>query len=84
MKTTQTSSPVVRPGQIWSDNDPRANGRRLYVESVVFGPYPYARCLSYYGTRVKGQERPTRISLNRFNQNRRSGYTLVREARAVA
>jgi hypothetical protein len=31
-----TDTPNVRPGQIWADNDPRAAGRTLRVESVYY------------------------------------------------
>lgn len=28
------STPQVRPGQVWADNDPRSNGRMLLVNSI--------------------------------------------------
>jgi hypothetical protein len=86
----------VHPGQLWADNDPRAQGRTLEVVALVrsrgdlgdrWSRSPrYAYCIvasDREGTRQSGALQPTWIALSRFRP-RRNGYRLVREAPGVA
>ena len=59
----------VQPGQIWKDNDKRTQ-RTLLILTVSDG-YAYVEC--------KETSRRTKIRLNRFNPNRQTGYTLVKD-----
>src|ERR1017187_3681921 len=82
--------PVVRPGQIWADNDPRSEGRTLQVLRIEEG-----RALCVVRTNSnwvqewideRDSKNPpsdrrganTRINLKRFDGSGR-GYKLVRE-----
>lgn len=58
-----TSTPTVRAGQVWADNDKRSRGRRVNVDEH------HALVQSSTGTR-------TRIRLDRFRPNS-TGYRLL-------
>jgi len=60
----------VKIGQLWSDNDKRTN-RTLRIDKVEDG-YAYAHCLE--------TKKNSRIRLDRFNENRTTGYTLIENA----
>jgi hypothetical protein len=75
--------PVVRPGQVWADADPRSEGRTLRVVEVTevrvlcevvtqSTPGEYGR----HPTDTRG--RLTRIALARFRPTAR-GYRLVQD-----
>lgn len=68
---------VVRPGQIWADNDKRARGRQVRVEAVddthATVVLVVARHEDILGARPK---RCTRIRLDRFKPTS-TGYRLV-------
>lgn len=74
--------PTVRPGQVWADADPRAEGRTLRVVQVsevrvlceVVTPYTEGRLPEARDTRG----RRTRIALDRFRPGAR-GYRLVQD-----
>lgn len=57
----------VQVGQVWKDNDPRRN--RTLIVREVGTEYAYCFC--------KEKGRTTRIRLDRFNENRQTGYTKV-------
>lgn len=76
---------TVRPGQIWQDNDPRAEGRRVRVVELT-GTHAIVELHSPradYSPRGAGYPpakpgRRTRIRLDRFRPTN-SGYTLVED-----
>jgi hypothetical protein len=82
--------PEVKPGQIWADNDKRATGRTIRVDSIEGGK---AVCTiltnpDYYDREVKAgrsawvvdkRGKTTKISISRFRPTN-SGYRLVKEA----
>lgn len=79
-----TLSPEVKIGQVWADNDKRANGRQVRVVGFVTeGGTDYALVEQNKARQVRKpgeQNRPgrrTRIRLDRFNPRRQTGYTLV-------
>lgn len=91
------TAPVVRPGQVWADNDPRSAGRTLRVDSiddhkatctVLTNPTETQELLD--GVRetpawARPQDRrgkSTRISLARFVPSS-TGYRLVQDAPEV-
>lgn len=75
----------VREGQTWADNDPRAKGRTLRVESIVptdEGGYAVCKVLTVPLASRAGRRRrlngQVRIALRRFKPNR-NGYRLISE-----
>lgn len=66
---------VVRPGQVWADNDKREKGRRLIRVVLVDEVAQYALVAPYTG-RDNAKGRVTRIRLNRFKPTS-TGYRLV-------
>lgn len=74
--------PKVRPGQVWADNDPRAEGRTLRVVEVT---EVRALCEVISQSQAPGfvhatdtRGRLTRIALARFRATAR-GYRLVQD-----
>lgn len=70
-----SEEPDVRARQVWEDNDPRSDGRRVVIVEVVRGAQP-----PYAEVRPVGNPsgRRTRIRLSRF-RDVASGYKLVQE-----
>lgn len=62
-------TPKVRPGQVWADNDKRASGRTMRVESVD----------SRYAMVVDSRGRRSRILVERMRPTS-TGYRLLEEA----
>lgn len=76
-----TDLPEVKPGQVWADNDPRSQPRKIQVLRVE-GRFAYVRThtFSAHAAAYPGAGRKeTRIQLVRFNPNRMTGYTLIGE-----
>lgn len=82
--------PQVKTGQVWADNDYRANGRQVTVLGIVSEfvggeLVDYALVSQNKARQVRKpgeQNRPgrrTRIRLDRFRPWRRTGYTLVQD-----
>ncbi len=74
MSVKPVQNPPVKVGQVWRDNDPRAEGKQFRIDSISNG-----------FIRVVGLESgvKTRISKSRFNlSGRHRGYTLVLDAPA--
>jgi hypothetical protein len=85
----KVSTPQVRPGQVWADNDKRAAGRTLRVDRIENGK---AVCTvltnsDYYQREVEAGRsawvvdkvgKTTRISLQRFKPTN-TGYRLVED-----
>jgi hypothetical protein len=80
--------PEVRVGQVWADNDHRANGRQVTVLAIIsefVGEelVDFALVAQNKARQVRKpgeQNRPgrrTRIRLDRFRPSRKTGYTLV-------
>lgn len=75
----------VKPGQVWADNDPRHEHRRLIRVVRVTGPSDArpnsARCVAWYedGPHANRDARDTWIRLDRFRPTA-TGYRLVSEA----
>jgi uncharacterized membrane protein len=75
----------VRVGQVWSDNDHRAQGRTIKVvaidpEHIVGNRYATVEVVTDRSDIVNptvGQTR--RVLLRRFIPTRQSGYTLVKD-----
>lgn len=66
---------LLEVGQTWRDNDPRSNGRKIYIESLEYDlnvRYAHCRSGSQNGRRVK-------IRCDRFFLKGRNGYTLVED-----
>jgi hypothetical protein len=73
-----TTTPNVRPGQVWADNDPRGYGRQVRVIDVDHR-YAYVRG---HDSRGGWNGRPSRISLSSLrpdSKGQRTGYHLVRD-----
>jgi len=79
----------VRPGQLWADNDARAEGRTLRVDRIA-GDYAVCTVLTNSALNQAALDegkswardmrgRPATILLRRFRPGR-SGYTLIKEA----
>lgn len=74
-----TPLPIVKPQQIWADNDPREKGRTLRVVSVGVNS---ARCevvTVAAGSSDRAIGKTRMIALARFRPTS-NGYTLVNEA----
>lgn len=75
--------PAVRVGQVWRDNDPRAEGRTIRVEEIYEeAGRVYARCANVTVGKNTGDYAVganVRIMVKRFRPVR-SGYTLVKDA----
>ena len=78
---------VVKPGQIWADNDPRSAGRTLRVERIdggkavctVLTNITPVKADLQHGVLVSDRRgETTRISLARFKPTS-SGYRLIRD-----
>ncbi len=75
----------ILPGQVWLDNDPRENGtRRIVVVEIhrdmhrnTGGRSDYAEVVA---KRAGKKDRRSFVRLDRFNPNRRDGYTLIQDA----
>jgi hypothetical protein len=69
------ATPVVRPGQVWEDKDPREPGRQVKVVDVDGGESGIAICEVVFGTgqRPNAWGRKTRIRVSRL----RSGFRLA-------
>ena len=63
--TSNNTQPTVEPGQIWADNDKRANGRHVTIQSID----------ATHATVTDGK-RTSRIRLDRFRPTS-TGYRLV-------
>ncbi|HEY3701020.1 MAG TPA: hypothetical protein VGL32_02075 [Acidimicrobiales bacterium] len=83
-------SAPVRVGQVWADNDKRANGRLVEVLAILVDDgVQYALVRQTQARKVgegglSEQNRPgrkTRIRVDRFQPQRQTGYTLVQDAR---
>lgn len=78
--------PGIRVGQVWSDNDKRAVGRRIEVlaidpESIVGERRALVKVVRDRDgiiTPTLGQTR--RVLLRRFVPTRQTGYSLVKDA----
>lgn len=68
----------VQPGQVWADNDPRANGRRVRIVSVDATHATVEVTAGRWGS-APTVGRTSRISLGRFKPTS-TGYRLVTNA----
>lgn len=80
------STPDVRPGQIWADNDKRSSGRTIRVDEIIGSPQGdrVAVCTiltnrdaadpNDWGTDMRG--RKVRIKVRRFRPTS-TGYRLI-------
>ncbi len=74
--TRYPGTPAAAPRQVWADNDSRANGREVRIDSIEAG---YAHCTviaGAAGTHVSGKG-TARILLSRFIPNA-TGYRFLR------
>lgn len=85
-----STTPDVRPGQIWADNDKRSAGRKVRVIAIEDAsgwdggkrrPLVPARAVveQVVGRHNEGTGRRTRIRLDRFRPTS-TGYRLVQDA----
>ncbi|WBP89504.1 hypothetical protein [Kitasatospora cathayae] len=75
---------IIRPGQIWADNDKRGYGRKIRVEAVDATHatvVPVAVTPQGAVTLLPGRQ--TRIRLDRLRPTS-TGYRLVRDAEPTA
>lgn len=75
-RTQYPGTPEPGPKQVWGDNDKRAAGREVRVDSIVSD---FAHCTviaGSHGTKVSGKG-TTRIHLDRFVPNA-TGYKYLR------
>lgn len=89
---TNRDQEIVKPGQVWADNDKRSGQRTLRVERLteylyssggLIGPVPYAVCTvltDRSGKPVKSGRR-VEIRVSRFRPTS-TGYRLVSEAQS--
>lgn len=76
------STPDVRPGQIWANNDKRSAGRKVRIVAIDEQPDPRKPGSTGYAVVEQVTGRRTRIRLDRFRPTT-TGYRLIQDTEAT-